>query len=75
MRPPLDPQPPIATAPVTAPMRVAVLGAGSVGREVIRALLERPDDLRAADGAPLVLVGVAVRDVARAAAAGIPEAC
>ncbi len=58
---------------MTAPMRVAVLGAGSVGREVIRALLERADDLRAADGAPLVLTGVAVRDVARAAAAGIPE--
>jgi homoserine dehydrogenase len=58
---------------VTAPLRVAVLGAGTVGREVVRALLERPDSLRAADGAPLELAGVAVRDVARAVAAGIPE--
>jgi homoserine dehydrogenase len=58
---------------MTAPMRVAVLGAGTVGREVVRALLGRPDSLRAADGAPLELVGVAVRDVGRAADAGIPE--
>ncbi len=59
---------------MTAPMRVVVLGAGSVGREVVRALLERADALRAADGSAIVLAGVAVRDVARAAAAGIPEA-
>ncbi|MEO8468151.1 MAG: homoserine dehydrogenase [Chloroflexota bacterium] len=59
---------------MSAPIRVAVLGAGSVGREVVRALLERADELRAADGSPIVLAGVAVRDVARAAAAGIPEA-
>ena len=59
---------------MSAPMRVAVLGAGSVGREVVRALLQRADELRAADGSPIVLAGVAVRDVARAAAAGIPEA-
>jgi homoserine dehydrogenase len=58
---------------MTAPLRVAVLGAGTVGREVVRALLDRPDSLRAADGAPLELVGVAVRDAARAIAAGIPE--
>ncbi|MEO8462592.1 MAG: homoserine dehydrogenase [Chloroflexota bacterium] len=59
---------------MTAPLRVAVLGAGSVGREVIRALMEHADELRTADGAPLILAGVAVRDVARAAAGGIPEA-
>jgi homoserine dehydrogenase len=59
---------------MTAPLRVAVLGAGTVGREVVRALLERGDALRAADGAPLELAGVAVRDVARAIAGGIPEA-
>jgi homoserine dehydrogenase len=55
-----------------APLRVAVLGAGTVGREVIRALIDRPADLTAADGAPLVLAGIAVRDVGRAAAAGLP---
>ena len=59
---------------MTAPLRVAVLGAGTVGREVIRALLDRPGSLRSADGARLELGGVAVRDIARAVAAGIPEA-
>ncbi len=55
-----------------APIRVAVLGAGTVGREVVRALVERATDLTAADGAPFELVGVAVRDLARARAAGLP---
>jgi len=57
-----------------APLRVAVLGAGTVGREVVRALVERGAELTAADGASLVLVGIAVRDVARAGAAGVPAA-
>src|SRR6478672_11269307 len=55
-----------------ARLRVAVLGAGTVGREVVGAMLERADDLRPADGAALELVAVAVRDQARAVAAGIP---
>ncbi len=55
-----------------APLHVAVLGAGTVGREVIRALLERGPELTAADGTPLVLEAVAVRDVDRARAAGLP---
>lgn len=55
-----------------APLRVAVLGAGTVGREVIRSLLDRADRLCADDGSPLVLTGVACRDLARARAAGIP---
>ncbi len=59
---------------MTAALRVAVLGAGAVGREVVRTLLERPDSLRAADGAPLELTGIAVRDMARAIEAGLPEA-
>ena len=58
---------------MTAPLRVAVLGAGTVGREVVRAFLERGEALRTADGAPLGLAGVAVRDIARAVAGGIPE--
>ncbi|MBI2775646.1 MAG: homoserine dehydrogenase [Chloroflexi bacterium] len=56
-----------------APLRVAVLGAGTVGAEVVRAILERPESLLAVDGAPIRLAGVAVRDVARAVARGIPE--
>ncbi len=55
-----------------ARLRVAVLGAGTVGREVVRALQDRPDDLRPSDGAALQLTAVAVRDVARASAAGLP---
>ncbi len=53
-----------------ARLRVGVLGAGTVGREVVGALLDRPDDLRPADGAALELVAVAVRDANRASAAG-----
>ncbi|MEW6224585.1 MAG: homoserine dehydrogenase [Chloroflexota bacterium] len=56
------------------PLRVGVLGAGTVGREVVRAFLEASPRLRPFDGAPLVLTGVAVRDIAKAKAAGIPEA-
>jgi homoserine dehydrogenase len=55
-----------------APLRVAVLGAGTVGREVVRALTERGDDLTAADGSPLVLAGIAVRDVERGRDRGLP---
>ena len=55
-----------------APLRVAVLGAGTVGREVVRALLERAAELTPADGAPLELAGIAVRDLARARDAGLP---
>jgi homoserine dehydrogenase len=57
-----------------APIRVAVLGAGTVGREVVRALIDRPETLIAADGGPVELVGIAVRDVSRAVAAGLPAA-
>ena len=54
-----------------APLRVAVLGAGTVGLEVVRALTGDPDRLTPADGAPLRLTGVAVRDLDRARANGI----
>jgi homoserine dehydrogenase len=53
-------------------LRVAVLGAGTVGREVVRALMERAGELTV-DGRPaLELTGVAVRDVDAAAARGLP---
>jgi len=55
-----------------APLRVALLGAGTVGREVARALLDRGDELAPADGTSLILAGIAVRDVDRARAAGLP---
>ena len=55
-----------------ARLRVGVLGAGTVGGEVVRALLERPDDFHPSDGASLELTAVAVRDPGRATAAGVP---
>ena len=44
------------------PLRVALLGCGNVGREVVRLLAEHGDDLAARIGAPLELAGIAVRD-------------
>jgi homoserine dehydrogenase len=44
---------------------VALLGCGVVGTQVARALLEHADDLAARAGAPLELVGIAVRDASR----------
>src|SRR6478609_4387048 len=43
------------------PLRVAVLGCGSVGSQVVRLLGEQADDLAARVGAQVELVGVAVR--------------
>ena len=55
-----------------APLRVAVLGAGTVGREVVCALLERAGTLHPSDGVALVLTGIGVRDVDRAVERGLP---
>ncbi|MGM1028546.1 MAG: homoserine dehydrogenase [Actinomycetota bacterium] len=43
-------------------LRIALLGAGSVGSQVARLLLEHADELAARVGAPLELVGIGVRD-------------
>jgi homoserine dehydrogenase len=56
------------------PLRVAVLGAGTVGREVVNGLLERADELCSEDGSPLVLAAVACRNLDRARRSGIPPA-
>jgi homoserine dehydrogenase len=53
-------------------MCVAMLGAGTVGRAVAHGFHSRADGLVSTDGAELTLVGVAVRDLDRARAAGIP---
>ncbi len=45
------------------PIRVALLGAGSVGAEVARLLLEQKEELQSRVGAELELVGVAVREL------------
>jgi homoserine dehydrogenase len=46
---------------VQNPLKVAVLGCGVVGSQVVRLLTEQADDLAARAGARLELVGVAVR--------------
>jgi homoserine dehydrogenase len=51
------------TATVT--VKVALLGCGTVGSEVVRLLHEQSDDLTARVGAPLELVGVSVRRLGR----------
>lgn len=45
-------------------VRVALLGAGSVGAQVARLLLEQGEELQARTGARLELIGIAVRDPA-----------
>ncbi|VXC36132.1 homoserine dehydrogenase [Plantibacter sp. T3] len=44
-------------------LKVALLGAGSVGSQVARLLLEHADELASRAGASLELIGIAVRDV------------
>ncbi len=46
---------------MNSPLKVAVLGCGSVGSQVVRLLGEQADDLAARVGAPVQLAGVAVR--------------
>ncbi len=61
----------------TRTLDVAVLGAGTVGREVVRALLDADSPVQQAAGAfgaGLRVVGVAVRDLGKAEAGGVPAA-
>ena len=58
--------------PQRGPLRVALLGCGTVGSAVFRLLREQASDLAARVGAPLQVAGVAVRDPdGRALAAGV----
>ena len=54
------------------PLRVALLGAGSVGAQVARLLLENKDELAARVGAELELTGIAVRDLNAKRPEGVP---
>ena len=54
------------------PLRIALLGAGSVGAQVARLLLENKAELAARVGAELELIGVAVRDINSKRSADIP---
>lgn len=53
-------------------LRIALLGAGSVGGEVARLLLEHGDELAQRVGARLELVGIAVRDPKAVRAVALP---
>lgn len=55
------------------PIRVALLGAGSVGSQVARLILENKEELAARVGAELQLAGVLVRDKRTARDFGIPQ--
>ena len=63
----------MAPAPPVRPLKVAVLGGGTVGSSVVRMLLDQGDELRERVGAPLEVVGVAVRDAAKVRE-GVPQA-
>jgi len=54
-------------------LRVALLGAGSVGAQVVSLLLQHGDELAQRSGAGLELVGVAVRDIDAPRSAEIPK--
>ena len=62
-----------AQGPRMKALNVAVLGCGSVGSQVVRLLLEQADDLTARVGAPLHLVGVAVRRIDAPREVDVPE--
>ena len=54
-------------------MRVALLGCGTVGAEVVRLLHTSRDDFEARVGAPLELAGIAVRRLGRARDLPVPD--
>ena len=54
-------------------MKVALLGAGNVGAEVARTLLDHGPEFAARVGAPVELVGIAVRDLAARRTVELPE--
>jgi homoserine dehydrogenase len=57
---------------VSQPLKVALLGCGTVGSEVYRLLGEQAADLEARVGVPLEVAGVAVRRRSRARAVTVP---
>ena len=62
VRPSAEPRSRQASSPDgSRPLKVALLGCGTVGSEVARLLVEQAGDLRARVGRPLELVGIAVR--------------
>jgi homoserine dehydrogenase len=54
-------------------LKIALLGGGTVGSQVARLLLENGDELSSRVGARIELAGIAVRDLDRPRAAGLPR--
>jgi homoserine dehydrogenase len=54
------------------PLRVAIIGAGTVGSQVISLMKSQADDLKMRIGAPLELIGVGVKDLTKPRS-GIPK--
>lgn len=59
--------------PGVLPIRVAVLGAGTVGAEVAHQIRTRSAELESRVGAPLVLAGVGVRDLEAVRTPALPR--
>jgi homoserine dehydrogenase len=55
------------------PLRIALLGCGVVGSEVVRLLISQAEDLAARIGAPLELAGVGVRHLSAPRRVPVPE--
>jgi len=55
------------------PIRIALLGAGSVGSQVARLLIENRHELAQRVGADLELVGIAVRNLDSARNGNLPK--
>ena len=69
------PQPPATPDLPTRPaLRVAVLGAGTVGTDVLRLLAQQGDELAHRVGARLEVIGIAVRDRSRDRGEHVPAA-
>jgi homoserine dehydrogenase len=65
---------PLVVAPKQAPLKVAMLGCGTVGAQVYRLLEEQSSDLAARAGGAIEVVGVAVRQRGRGRAVSVaPE--
>ena len=54
------------------PIRIALIGAGTVGSKVASLLIDQAEDLKARSGAPLQLVGIGVKDSSKIRP-GIPK--
>jgi len=54
------------------PIKVAIIGAGTVGSNVATLMLEQAQDLKARSGAPLEIVGIGVKDASKSRT-GIPQ--